>query len=195
MGVVVLLVKAANAGRVDQIVAFGIFGLSLIALYTASALYHLLPLSPPGVARLRRVDHMMIFVLIAGTYTPFCLLALDGAWRVGLLILIWGLALCGVLLKLFWMGASRWISVALYLGMGWVAVIAAPALFQAVPRGGMAWVLGRGLAYSLGAIVYGLRRPNPWPRVLGFHELWHLFVVVGSACHFWAVLRYLAPLA
>jgi hemolysin III len=195
VGVVVLLVKAANAGRVDQIVAFGIFGLSLIALYTASALYHLLPLSPPGVARLRRVDHMMIFVLIAGTYTPFCLLALDGAWRVGLLILIWGLALCGVLLKLFWMGASRWISVALYLGMGWVAVIAAPALFQAVPRGGMAWVLGRGLAYSLGAIVYGLRRPNPWPRVLGFHELWHLFVVVGSACHFWAVLRYLAPLA
>jgi hemolysin III len=195
VGVVVLLVKAANAGRVDQIVAFGIFGLSLIALYTASALYHLLPLSPPGVARLRRVDHMMIFVLIAGTYTPFCLLALDGAWRVGLLILIWGLALCGVLLKLFWMGASRWLSVALYLGMGWVAVIAAPALFQAVPRGGMAWVLGGGLVYSVGAIVYGLRRPNPWPRVLGFHELWHLFVVVGSACHFWAVLHYVAPLA
>jgi hemolysin III len=195
VGVVVLLVKAANAGRVDQIVAFGIFGLSLIALYSASALYHLLPLSPAGVARLRRVDHMMIFVLIAGTYTPFCLLALDGAWQVGLLILIWGLALCGVLLKLFWMGASRWISVALYLGMGWVAVIAAPALFQAVPPRGMAWVLGGGLVYSVGAIVYGLRRPNPWPRVLGFHELWHLFVVVGSACHFWAVLRYLAPLA
>ncbi len=195
MGVVVLLVKAANAGRVDQIVAFGIFGLSLIALYTASALYHLLPLSPPGVARLRRVDHMMIFVLIAGTYTPFCLLALDGTWRVGLLILIWGLALCGVLLKLFWMGASRWISVALYLGMGWVAVIAAPALFQAVPPRGMAWVLGGGLVYSLGAIVYGLRRPNLVPGVFGFHELWHLFVVVGSACHFWAVLHYVAPLA
>jgi hemolysin III len=195
VGLVVLLETAASAGRVDQIVAFGIFGLSLIALYSASALYHLLPLSPPGVARLRRLDHMMIFVLIAGTYTPFCLLALDGGWRVGLLILIWGLALCGVLLKLFWMGASRWISVALYLGMGWVAVIAAPALFQAVPPGGMAWVLGGGLVYSLGAIVYGLRRPNPWPRVLGFHELWHLFVVVGSACHFWAVLRYLAPLA
>jgi hemolysin III len=193
--VVVLLVKAANAGRVDQIVAFGIFGLSLIALYSASALYHLLPLSPAGVARLRRVDHMMIFVLIAGTYTPFCLLALDGAWRVGLLTLVWSLAMCGILFKLFWIGAPHWLSVALYLGMGWVAVIAAPALFQAVPPRGMAWVLGGGLVYSLGAIVYGLRRPNPWPRVLGFHELWHLFVVVGSACHFWAVLRYLAPLA
>ena len=195
VGVVVLLVKAANAGRIDQIVAFSIFGLSLIALYTASALYHLLPLSPPGVARLRRVDHMMIFVLIAGTYTPFCLLALDGAWRVGLLSVIWGLALCGILFKLFWMGASRWLSVALYLGMGWVAVIAAPDLFRAVPIGGMVWVLGGGLVYSVGAIVYGLRRPNPWPGAFGFHELWHLFVVVGSACHFWAVLRYVAPLA
>ncbi len=195
VGVVVLLVKAANAGRVDQIVAFSIFGFSLIFLYFASSLYHLLPLSPAGVARLRRVDHMMIFVLIAGTYTPFCLLALDGVWRVGLLILIWGLALCGVLLKLFWMGASRWLSVALYLGMGWVAVIAAPALFQAVPTGGMAWVLGGGLVYSVGALVYGLRRPNPWPGVFGFHEVWHLFVLAGSACHFWAVLRYVSPLA
>jgi hemolysin III len=195
VGLVVLLETAASAGRVDQIVAFGIFGLSLIALYSASALYHLLPLSPAGTARLRRLDHMMIFVLIAGTYTPFCLLALEGAWRVGLLALVWSLAMCGILFKLFWMGAPRWLSVALYLGMGWVAVIAAPALFQAVPPRGMAWVLGGGLVYSLGAIVYGLRRPNPWPRVLGFHELWHLFVVVGSACHFWAVLRYLAPLA
>jgi hemolysin III len=147
----VLLARAAGA---DQMVAFSVFGLSLIALYTASALYHLLPLSSAGVARLRRVDHMMIFVLIAGTYTPFCLLALDGAWRAGLLILIWGLALCGILLKLFWMGASRWLSLALYLGMGWVAVIAAPALFQAVPTGGTAWVLAepdaRGVRVSRG---------------------------------------------
>src|SRR5215211_4399338 len=127
VGVVVLLARATEAGRADQLVAFGIFGLSLIAVYCASALYHLLPLSPAGIARLRRVDHMMIFVLIAGTYTPFCLLALEGAWRAGLLVLVWGLALCGILLKLLWMEAPRWLSVALYLGMGWVAVIAAPA--------------------------------------------------------------------
>ena len=194
-GVVVLLARATSAGRVDQLVAFSVFGLSLIALYAASTLYHLLPLSPAGVARLRRVDHMAIFVLIAGTYTPFCLLALDGAWRAGLLALIWGLALCGVLLKLLWMEAPRWLSVALYLGMGWVAVVAAPALFRAVPPGGIAWVLGGGLVYSVGALVYGLRRPNLVPGVFGFHELWHLFVLVGSACHFWAVLRYVAPLA
>jgi hemolysin III len=195
VGLIVLLAGATRAGRMDQLVAFGIFGFSLIALYTASALYHLLPLSPAGVARLRRVDHMSIFVLIAGTYTPFCLLALDGAWRVGLLAVVWGLALCGILLKLFWMDAPRWLSVALYLGMGWVAAFAAPALFRAVPIGGMVWVLAGALVYSAGALIYGLRRPNLVPRVLGFHELWHLFVVAGSACHFWAVLAYIAPLA
>jgi len=107
VGLLVLLVRATSAGRTDQIVAFGIFGLSLVALYSASTLYHLLVLSPAGVARLRQVDHMMIFVLIAGTYTPFCLLALEGAWRVGLLGMIWGLAVCGILLKLFWMEAPR----------------------------------------------------------------------------------------
>jgi hemolysin III len=194
-GLIVLLAKAASTGRVDQLVAFGVFGLSLVALYTASTLYHLLPLSPAGVARLRRLDHVAIFLLIAGTYTPFCLLALQGAWRWGLLALVWALALCGVLLKVLWMGGPRWLSVVLYLGMGWVAVVAAPALLQAVPVGGMAWVLAGGLIYSVGALVYGFKRPNPIPGAFGFHELWHLFVVAGSACHFWAVLRFVATVA
>ena len=185
----------ATAGRADQLVAFGVFGLSLVALYTASTLYHLLPLSPAGIARLRRADHMAIFVLIAGTYTPFCLLALDGAWQAGLLGLIWGLALCGILLKFLWMDAPRWLSVALYLGMGWAALVAAPTLFRVVPPGGIAWVLAGGVVYSAGALIYGLKRPNPVPGVFGFHELWHLFVVAGSACHFWAVLHYVAPLS
>jgi hemolysin III len=195
LGLGVLLATAASSGRLDQLVAFGVFGLSLIALYAASALYHLLPLSPSGVARLRTLDHMAIFVLIAGTYTPFCLLALDGAWRWGLLALIWGLALCGVLLKLLWMDASRWLSVVLYLGMGWVAVIAAPALLRAVPPDGITWILAGGLVYSAGALIYGLKRPNLLPGIFGFHEVWHLFVIAGSACHFWAVLHYVAPLA
>jgi hemolysin III len=195
LGLGVLLATAANSGRLDQLVAFGVFGLSLIALYAASALYHLLPLSPSGVARLRTLDHMAIFVLIAGTYTPFCLLALDGAWRWGLLAVIWGLALCGVLLKLLWMDASRWLSVVLYLGMGWVAVIAAPALLRAVPPDGITWILAGGLVYSAGALIYGLKRPNLLPGTFGFHEVWHLFVIAGSACHFWAVLHYVAPLA
>jgi hemolysin III len=195
VGLGVLLATAASTGRLDQLLAFGIFGLSLVALYAASALYHLLPLSPAGVARLRRLDHMTIFVLIAGTYTPFCLLALDGGWRWGLLALIWSLALCGVMLKVRWMDAPRWLSVALYLGMGWIAVIAASELLRAVPPGGIAWVLSGGLVYSAGALAYGLKRPNPVPGVFGFHEVWHIFVLAGSACHFWAVLHYIAPLA
>ncbi len=195
VGLGVLLATAASTGRLDQLLAFGIFGLSLVALYAASALYHLLPLSPAGVARLRRLDHMTIFVLIAGTYTPFCLLALDGGWRWGLLALIWSLALCGVMLKVRWMDAPRWLSVALYLGMGWIAVIAASELLRAVPPGGIAWVLSGGLVYSAGALAYGLKRPNPVPGVFGFHEIWHIFVLAGSACHFWAVLHYIAPLA
>ncbi len=195
VGLVLLLETAAGAGRSDQMLAFGVFGVSLIALYGASALYHLLPVSPTAVARLRRVDHMTIFILIAGTYTPICLLALDGVWRVGLLILVWGLALCGVLLKLLWMDAPRWLSVALYLAMGWLAVVAASAIFRAVPAGGLAWILAGGLVYSVGALIYGLKRPNLVPGIFGFHELWHLFVMAGSACHFWAILHYIAPLS
>jgi hemolysin III len=193
VGLGVLL--ATSTGRLDQYVSFGVFGLSLISLYFASSLYHLLPLSPAGVARLRRLDHMTIFVLIAGTYTPFCLLALDGKWRWGLLTLIWSLALCGILLKSLWMDAPRWLSVVIYLSMGWVAVIAVPALLRAVPPAGITWVLAGGLVYSAGALIYGLKRPNPIPGVFGFHEVWHLFVIAGSTCHFWAVLRYVAPLA
>jgi hypothetical protein len=157
-----LLVLLASAGRTDQIVAFGIFGLSLVALYSASALYHLLPLSPTGVARLRRVDHMMIFVLIAGTYTPFCLLALDGAWRVGLLGVIWSLALCGVLLKIFWMGTPRWLSVALYLGMGGRDRGARPLPGGAGRRDDLG--LGRGPTIHRGSAHLRSETPKPCAR-------------------------------
>ena len=195
VGLGVLLVRASGAGRVDQFVAFGVFALSLVALYGASALYHLLPVSPVAVARLRRLDHVTIFILIAGTYTPICVLALEGGWGAGLLGLVWTLALCGVVLKVVWMDAPRWLSVGLYLAMGWLAVIAASAIFQAIPQGGIAWILGGGLVYSAGALIYGLKRPNLVPEIFGFHELWHLFVMAGSACHVWAMLRYIAPIS
>jgi hemolysin III len=185
----VLLAGAAGEGRVDQFVAFGIFGCSLVALY------HLLPVSPPAVAWLRRLDHMAIFVLIAGTYTPICVLALEGRWGAALLGVVWALAFCGVVVKLLWMDAPRWLSVGLYLAMGWVAVVAISAIFEAVPPGGIAWILGGGLVYSAGAVIYGLKWPNIKPGVFGFHELWHLFVLGGSACHFLAMLLYIAPIA
>ncbi len=191
---VVALGMAIQTGNSGHVIGFGVFGLSLVALYTASALYHLLPLSAAAVARLRLLDHTMIFVLIAGTYTPVCLVALHGGWRWGLLGLIWGLAVGGIVLKLRWRRMPRWLSTTLYELMGLIAVIAVPALAHAIPLGGLAWLLTGGLAYSVGALIYARNRMTLIPGVLGPHELWHLFVLAGSACHVWALLRYVAPL-
>ncbi len=191
----VLLGLALRAGSPRHVVAFVIFGLSLVALYTASTLYHALPLGPVGVARLLRLDHIMIFVLIAGSYTPFCLIALTGGWRWGLLGGVWALAAGGIALKIGWMHAPVLLSTAIYVAMGWLAVIAAPPLLATVPLRGLAWVLAGGLAYTLGSVIFAVERPRLKPGVFGAHALWHLCVIAGSACHVWAVARYLTPLA
>ena len=190
----VLMAMAIWMGKVRHLIAFVIFGLSLIALYTSSALYHLLPVSQRAIERLRRLDHMMIFVLIAGTYTPFCLIALTGAWRWGLLAAIWGVAFGGIVLKILWMHAPVWFSTALYVLMGWVALIALPVLVHALPPGGLGWVAAGGVLYSVGAVIFAIEKPVIRRGVFEAHELWHLFVLAGSACHVWAVGRYLGPL-
>ena len=190
-----LLALALGTGSPRHVVAYAVFGASLVALYTASALYHALPLGPVGVARLRRLDHIAIFVLIAGSYTPFCLVALRGAWRWGLLAAIWGLAAGGIALKIGWMHAPARLSLALYVAMGWLSVLAIPALLAALPLAGLAWVAAGGLVYTAGAAVFALDRPRLYPGVFGSHALWHLLVIGGSGCHVWAVARYLTPLA
>ena len=187
---VLLITYAAMQGTPWHIVAFAIFGTSLILLYGASSLYHLLPLSPRGINILRRLDHIMIFVLIAGTYTPVCLVPLRGAWGWSLFGVIWGIAISGIFLSLYWINAPRWLSTLIYLIMGWLIIIAFYPLVQTIPIGGVVWFVLGGLFYSAGAIIYGLKRPNPFPGVFGFHEIWHLFVMAGSFCHFWAMLRY-----
>jgi hemolysin III len=189
---VVLLWLAISARDARQLVAFTIFGLSQIALYTASTLYHSLPLSPAGVARLRRIDHMMVFVLIAGTYTPICLVALRGGWGWSLFGVVWGIALGGLIIKTRWMHAPKWLSTALYLAMGWAVVVAAPVLFDRLPVGAVAWLLAGGIIYSIGAVIYALKRPNLIPGVFDAHALWHLFVLAGSACFFWMIVQYVA---
>ena len=190
---VVLVRQAGGGGSPRRLLAVAVFGCSLVALYAASALYHLLPVSPRGVARLRRLDHAMVFVLIAGTYTPFCLLALEGGWRWGLLGAIWGVAVVGIGSKLRWMDVPIWLSTGVYLLMGWAVVPALPALARAVPGPGLAWLVVGGLAYSLGALVHATGRPSPKPGLFGAHEVWHLFVLVGSGCHIWSIARYVAP--
>jgi hemolysin III len=184
----VALLLIADSPR--HYVGASIFATSMLLLYTTSASYHLAPWS----ARLRRimmrVDHSMIFVLIAGTYTPFCLVVLSNAWGIPMLAIIWTLAGAGVLLKVIWPLAPRRLSVGLYLGLGWLGVVAAAPLTAALTDGALAMLLVGGLFYSAGAVVYARRRPNPLPRVFGYHEVFHLFVIAGSTTHFVLIAAY-----
>lgn len=189
-----LLWVAIRQGSIWQIVSFAVFGMSLILLYTSSAIYHLVKASARVIQNLRRLDHTMIFVLIAGTYTPFCLGPLRGPWGFWLLGVIWGVAILGILFSIFWIDAPRWLSTSLYLAMGWAIVFAAAPLVGSLPGGALIWLAIGGLMYSLGAIIYATKRPNPVPGVFGFHEIWHLFVMAGSFSHFVSVLRYLPAL-
>jgi hemolysin III len=190
-GLVLLIQLALAHGGPRHVVGFAVFGGTMVATYLTSALYHLLDVSPEGIRRLRRCDHAAIYLFIAGSYTPFCLLPLHGWVGWSLLVVIWAMALAGVIMKLFWLEAPRWAVVGPYLVMGWMAMLCIVPLARAMPPAGMAWVFAEGAAYSLGAVVYATKRPDPLPGVFGFHEIWHLFVIAGSFCHFWAVARYL----
>ncbi|MTI82034.1 MAG: hemolysin III family protein [Firmicutes bacterium] len=192
VGLVLLIYNAVKYGGVSHIVSFSIFGTSLILLYAASSLYHLLPLSQKGRSVLRRIDHMMIYVLIAGTYTPVCLIALKGAWGYSLLVGVWALAIVGILLKIFWMGAPRWFSTLLYVLMGWLIAIAFWPILQTVPTAGVVWMVMGGVFYTIGAVFYGFKwPPNIIPGWFGFHEIFHVFVMAGSFSHFWLMQRYI----
>lgn len=193
-GLVVLVVNAAVQGNVWHVVAFSIFGASLIMLYAASTFYHLLRLSERGNRIMRRIDHIMIYILIAGSYTPFCLVALRGPWGWALLGSVWACAIAGTVMTVLWMGAPRWLYTLLYAVMGWALVIAVRPLLLAMPVGGFVWLLIGGLFYTVGAVIYGTKWPRLKPGVFGFHELWHLFVMAGSISHYWVMFRYIAAL-
>lgn len=188
----VLVAQAALYGDVWHMVSFTIFGVTLLLMFASSALYHLVHASEAVLLWLKRIDHMAIFLLIAGSYTPFCLVPLHGDTGWLLFTAVWGLAAAGIALKLFWIGAPRMLSTLIYLGMGWLVVFAAKPAMATVPTDALLWLLYGGIAYSLGAVVYATKWPNPWPRWVGFHEIWHLFVMAGAFCHFWAIAFHLA---
>ena len=193
--VTVLLVRAAVLrGGVRAGGPFLVYGLSMVLLYFASASYHLLDVSPRTHVRLRRLDHVSISILIAGSYTPVCLIALGGRMGISLCLAVWGLAGAVILTDVFWLDAPRGIKAGLYVALGWFAVWATIPLQHAVGWGGIAWMLAGGLAYSVGALLYAIKKPNPWPGVVGFHEIWHLFVLAGSAGLLALVWRYVLPL-
>jgi hemolysin III len=185
---VLLVCFSALHATAWHVVSFSIFGASLILLYTASSLYHLLPLSEKATTIFRKIDHMMIFVLIAGTYTPLCLVPLRGAWGWSLFGTIWGLAFAGITMKVFWLHAPRWLYTSIYLGMGWIVVVALMPLDKIIP-GGIPWLAAGGAFYSIGAVIYAIKKPNI-SKAFGFHEIFHIFVILGSISHFWLMFRY-----
>lgn len=193
VGLAVLVIGAAKQATARHTVSFAIYGASLVLLYAASALYHSFPGPRSGVGVLRRLDHMMIYVLIAGTYTPLCLIALAGAWRWAVLIGAWVLAGAGILLTAWWFEAPRWLSTGLYVLMGWLSLVALGPLLRALPPAALGWLVGGGLFYTVGAAIYGAKRPN-LSRSFGFHEIFHLFVLAGSLSHFWLMFWFLLRL-
>ncbi|MFV0348096.1 MAG: PAQR family membrane homeostasis protein TrhA [Halodesulfovibrio sp.] len=195
VGTVLLIVRVASPALPWHIVTFAVFGTGMVLLYTASTLYHWLPLSEKGIRLLRRIDHSMIFVYIAATYTPICLIPLRGPWGWSLFGCAWAIATVGILIKIFWMGAPRWFSTGLYLGMGWMAIAGIYPLVQSLETGALLWLAGGGALYSIGAIIYARKRPNPHPRHFGFHELFHVFVMGGSFCHFMVMYSYVSRYA
>lgn len=191
VGTVALVITAA--GDPWRLVSVAVFGASMIVLYSASTLLHGVRAGDETLRRLRVFDHAAIFVLIAGTYTPITLVPLrlvSPGWGWALFGTVWGLALLGVVFKLFWIGAPRWLSTGLYVALGWLVLVAVVPLVQALPVGAIGWLVAGGACYTLGALVYASKRPDPWPRTFGFHALWHLFVLGGTACHFVMILVY-----
>lgn len=190
VGLIILLVKSVQAGGTVHLVAALIFGISLILLYTSSMIYHGVVSSVEVIRALRKIDHCMIYVLIAGTYTPICLLTLQGKLGIGLLIAVWSLAILGIALKLVWFDAPRWLYTGFYLLLGWLAVFFIYPISLALPGEGVLLLVLGGLFYTTGSIFYALKPQRLKLWKLGFHEIFHLFILAGSITHYLFVYFY-----
>ena len=189
-----LLIKAAREPDRIHLIALAIFIVSMILLYAASTTYHTLDLSERTNKILKKIDHMMIFILIAGTYTPICLITLKGPLGYGLLALVWGIAIVGIVIKGFWIYCPKWFSSVLYIAMGWVCVLAFTQIMNALPRAAFLWLLAGGIIYTIGGVIYALKLPifNSKHKNFGSHEIFHLFVMGGSFCHFIVMYAFVA---
>ena len=181
-----LLIKAAHEPGRIYVISIAGYAASLILLYAASTSYHTFNRSEKINTILKKVDHMMISVLIAGSYTPICLLVLGGKTGIILLSIVWGIALIGILIKAFWVYCPRWVSSVLYIGMGWTCVLAFTQILNSMSAAAFGWLLAGGIIYTVGGVIYALKLPlfNSKHRYFGSHEIFHLFVMGGSACHF-----------
>lgn len=181
-----LLIKAAHEPSRIYVVSIAIYAASLILLYAASTTYHTFNKSEKINTLLKKVDHMMISVLIAGSYTPICLLVLGGKTGILLLCIVWGIAIAGILIKAFWVYCPKWVSSVLYIGMGWTCVLAFTQILNSMSLAAFGWLLAGGVIYTAGGVIYALKLPlfNSKHKYFGSHEIFHLFVMGGSACHF-----------
>lgn len=194
LATVALAVGAARLGDVWKIVSFAIYGLSMVGLYTASTLYHCVNTTVKGRVALRKADHTSIYFLIAGSYTPVCLIALRGAWGWSLFGVIWALAIAGLVMSLTWINCPRVVTSAIYIAMGWLAIIAIYPLWQVLGLRGVAWLLAGGVLYTVGGVLYALKWPGRDNPRFGCHEVFHLFILLGSAAHFVMMYKVLLPL-
>ncbi len=189
-GLVFLLSRPFGPFTTYHAVSFAIFGGGMILLYTFSTFYHWLPLSGKNRELFRKLDHMMIFVFIAASYTPVCLVILQGAWGWSIFGTVWGVTVSGIILKVFWLHAPRFLYTSIYLLMGWIIVIGIWPLSQKMDPAGLMWMVIGGVFYSVGALIYAIKKPDPWPGLFGFHEIFHIFIMLGSVSHYWMVYRY-----
>lgn len=188
LGTVLLLIRAGQMGNGSLMVLFAVYGLSMFCLYTASTLYHCLRTSAAGRIALRKYDHCSIYLLIAGSYTPLCLTALRESGGIPLLVAVWTLAAAGVVLTIAKLAIPRWLTSAIYLFMGWLVIFAIVPIYEALPSDGFLWLLAGGILYTIGGVLYAVKWPGRSNPRFGCHEIFHVFILLGSACHF--VLMY-----
>ena len=181
-----LLGKAARGSDSVHLMALTVFIVSMILLYAASTIYHTLDISASVNRRLRKLDHMMIFILIAGTYTPVCLIVLGNRMGYALLGLVWGIALVGIVINAFWISCPKWFSSLIYIAMGWACVLAFSQIVQALPPAAFGWLLAGGIIYTIGGVIYALKLPifNSKHKNFGTHEIFHLLVMGGTLCQY-----------
>ena len=190
-----LLIKAAHEPSRIYIISLAIYAASLILLYAASTTYHTFDISAKVNTVLKKIDHMMISVLIAGSYTPVCLIVLKGKTGIILLSIVWAIAIAGILIKAFWIYCPKWVSSVLYIGMGWTCVLAFTQILNNMSPAAFGWLLAGGIIYTVGGVIYALKLPlfNNKHKNFGSHEIFHLFVMGGSACHFIVMYAFLLP--
>jgi hemolysin III len=185
-----LIIKGLKSQNHYALISYIIFSFLMTTLYLSSGIYHLIPNTSPKKKIFKKIDHIMIFFMIAGTYTPFCLITLikDCGWLI--FVIIWTLAIAGLFFKMFWINAPRLLYTTIYIIMGWVIVGAIFPLYRNLPGKGLFWLVAGGLFYTVGAVIYMVKKPNFIPDFFGFHEIWHFFVIFGTLCHYIAIYFY-----